>query len=153
MRIVRLVSVLVAVATALVAASPYVGTWKLDPAKSKYKKGSPPKEQTFEITESGANLDVVVKGTAAGGTPISSHIVVPAAGGPGKIVDGPSAYDGVSNKRMSESERETSYHKGSKVAYTVRSKISADGKTLTTNVKGTTAAGQTVAGTNVYTKQ
>jgi hypothetical protein len=152
MRIARLISVLAVVATALVAASPYVGTWKLDPAKSKYKTGSAPKEQTVAISESAGDLHVVVKGVASNGTPISSHTVVPAAGGAGKIVES-TAYDGVSNKRVSESERETSYSKGGKVIYTVHSKVSADGKTLTTHAKGMTAAGQMVEGTNVYSKQ
>jgi hypothetical protein len=137
---------------ALVAADPYVGTWKLDPAKSKYKTGTPPKDQTVTITESGADLHIVVKGTAADGSPISSHFVVPAAGGSGKVVES-NAYDGISGKRISPNERETSYMKGGKAVYTVHSKISADGKTLNTSVKGLNAAGQTVEGTSVSTKQ
>jgi hypothetical protein len=152
MRIAKSVCALVAFATALVAASPYVGTWKLDPAKSKYKTGAGPKEQTVTISESGGDLNIVVKGVASDGTPISSHYAVPAAGGAGKVVES-KVYDGISNKRISDSERETSYSKGGKVVYTVHSMVSPDGKTLTTHVKGTNSSGQMVEGTNVQTKQ
>jgi hypothetical protein len=152
MRSLKLPSIFLASAMTLVAASPYVGTWKLDPAKAKFKSGSPPKEQTVTISESGSDLHIVVKGVAADGTPVSSHYTVPAAGGAGKVLESP-AYDGISNKRISDSERETSYSKNGKVVYTVHSKVSADGKTLTTNVKGMNAAGQMVEGTMVQTKQ
>jgi hypothetical protein len=43
--------------------------------------------------------------------------------------------------------------KGGKVVYTVRSRISADGKTMTTTANGTNAAGKEVSGTNMYEKQ
>src|SRR3954471_10507817 len=135
MQSLKLPSMLLACGMALFAASPYVGTWKLDPAKSKFKSGSALKEQSVTISEAGSDLDIVVKGVAANGTPVSSHYTVPAAGGTGKILES-SAYDGISNKRISDNERETSYTKDGKVVYTVHSKVSADGKTLTTNVKG-----------------
>ena len=152
MRIAKSVCALVTFAAALSAASPYVGTWKLDAAKTKYKMGAAPKEQTVTISESGGDLNIVVKGVASDGTPVSSHYAVPIAGGAGKIVES-KVYDGISNKRVSDSERETSYSKGGKVVYTVHSMVSSDGKTLTTHVKGTNSAGQMVEGTNVQIKQ
>ena len=152
MQSLKLASTMIACAMAMFAASPYVGTWKLDPAKAKFKTGSSPKEQIVTISESGSDIDIVVKGVAADGKPVSSHYTVPAAGGPGKIMES-SVYDGISNRRISDRERETSYSKNGKVVYTVHSKVSADGKTLTTNVKGLNSAGQTVEGTMVQTKQ
>ena len=56
-------------------------------AKSKYKAGQPPKEQTVTIAEAGPNLDVTIKGTAADGSPIATHYTVPAAGGDGKVIE------------------------------------------------------------------
>jgi hypothetical protein len=152
MRITKLVLLPLALVMTLVAADSYVGTWKLDPAKTKYKTGSAPKEQTVTISESGGDLDIVVKGTAADGSPVSSHYTVPAAGGTGKIIES-TVYDGISNKRIGPNERETSYMKGGKVVYTVHSNVSSDGKTLTTHVKGLNAKGQMVEGTNVQVKQ
>ena len=151
MRYVRLVFMLLAAAAALVAADPFVGTWKGKPAKSKFKAGSAPKEQTVTISESSGDLDIAVKGTAADGTPISVHYTIPAAGGTGKVIESP--YEAVSGKRMNANERETSYSKGGKVVYTTTAKLSKDGKMLTVHSKGTNPAGQMVDGTVTYDKQ
>jgi hypothetical protein len=151
MRCVKLVFMLLAAAVALVAADPFVGTWKVNPAKSKFKSGAALKDQTVTISESGGDLDIAVKGTAADGTPVSTHYTVPAAGGSGKVIE--SSYEAVSGKRMSANERETSYSKGGKVVYTTHAKLAKDGKTLTVQSKGTNPAGQMVDGTVTYDKQ
>jgi hypothetical protein len=151
MRYVKLVFLFLAVAVALVAADPFVGTWKVNPAKSKFKTGTAPKEQTVTISEFGGDLDIAVKGTAADGTPMSTHYTVPSAGGGGKVVESP--YEAVSGKRMNANERETSYSKGGKVVYTTHAKLAKDGKTLTVHSTGTNPAGQTVDGTVTYDKQ
>src|SRR5690349_12531504 len=152
MKSARLCSVILAFAAALVAADPYTGTWKLDPAQTKYKTGAGPKEQTLTISESGSDLHIMVKGTNADGSPVSTHYSVPAAGGAGKVIES-AAYDAITNKRIGPRERETSYSKNGKVVYTVHSTVSADGKTLTTHVKGLNVAGQQVDGTQVLIKQ
>src|SRR5215469_5647053 len=96
MRYSKLVLVLLAFAGALIAADPFVGTWKLNAARSTYKTGMPPKEQTVTFSEEGSDLDVVVKGTSSDGQTISTHFTVPTAGGSGKIIESP--YEGVSAK-------------------------------------------------------
>jgi hypothetical protein len=151
MRYTRLVFVLVAFAATLIAADPFTGTWKLNSAKTKYKTGMPPKEQTVTFSEEGSDLHVVVTGTSSDGKPISTHFSVPAAGGTGKIIESP--YEAVSSKNISANERETDFSKGGKVVYTAKAKRSANGKTLTVTVKGTNPTGQSVAGANVYDKQ
>jgi len=148
----RIITVAAILAVALIAADPYVGTWKLDPAKSKYKTGTPPKDQTVTITETAGELHIMVKGMTADGSAVSSHFVIPVGGGAGKVVES-KAYDGITSKRISANERETGYMKGGKVVYTVHSKVSGDGKTLNTSVKGLNVAGQMVEGTSVSTKQ
>ncbi len=151
MRYTKLVFMFLGFAVMLMAADPFVGTWKLNSAKSKYTTGAPPKEQTVTISEEGADMHIMVKGTSSDGQPISSHYTVPSKGGTGKIVEG--SWEGISGKRPSETQRETSYTKGGKVVYTTRSKVSSDGKTMTVAVKGTNALGQMVDGTNVMEKQ
>ncbi len=151
MRYAKLVFMLLAPAVALMAADPFVGTWKLNPAESKFKVGAPYQEATITISESGSDVDVAVKGTAANGAPFSSHYTVPANGGIGKIVEG--SWEAVSGKLLNARERETSYSKGGKVSYTTHGKVSKDGKTLTVATKGTNAAGQAVDGVSVYDKQ
>ena len=133
------------------AADPFVGTWKMDTAKTKYTTGTPPKSQTVTIKEAGADLDVNVTGTAADGSPIASHYTVPAAGGVGKIISSP--YEGVTSKRSSPAERSVEYSKGGKVVYVTNSKLSADGKTLTVKSKGINPMGQNVDSTSILTKQ
>jgi len=142
---------LTGMAMLLAAADPFVGTWKMNPAKIKYKKGAPPKEQTLVISESGKDTVVKVDGIAADGSKIAAQYSVPSAGGPGKI-DTP-AWDGVNSKRLSDSEREMMYLKGGKTVYTTHSKISADGKSLTVASKGLNLLGKDVEGEVVYDKQ
>ena len=151
MRFPKLVFALLGLAATLVAAEPFAGTWKLNHDKSKYKTGAPAKEQTVTITEADGNLDVTIRGTAEDGTPILSHYTVPAAGGDGKVIESP--YDAVSGKSMGANQREVMYSKGGKVVFTIRTRISADGKTMTGTVKGTDAQGKPVEGTAVYDKQ
>ena len=151
MRLTRIAIALLGLAVVLSAADPFAGTWKLNPSKSKYKIGKPAKEQTVTITEEGSNLDVMIKGVSADGTPISSHYTVPAAGGDGKIIESP--YDAVSSKRPGPRHREIVYSKGGKAAMTVHTRVSANGKTLTATVKGTDLAGKPVDGESVLEKQ
>jgi hypothetical protein len=150
MRYSKPIVLVLAFASALLAADPFVGTWKLDTEKTKYKTGTPPKEQTVTFSEEGSELHVIVKGTSSDGQAISTHFIVPVAGGTGKIVESP--YDAVSAK-AGNNERETSFSKGGTVVYTAHAKCSANGKTMTVVVRGTNPSGQTVDGTNYYEKQ
>ena len=142
MRYAKLAFALLGLAATVVAADSFAGTWKLNLEKSKYKTGSPPKEQTATIAETGSDLEVTIRGTAADGTATMSHYTVPAQGGDGKIIQSP--YEAVSGKRIGPNEREVRYSKGGKVILTTHNTLSADGKTVTVNVKGTTAQGQPV---------
>ena len=151
MRYAKLAFALFGLAAVLIAAEPFAGTWKLNSAKTKYKTGKAPKEQTATIAEAGGDLDVTISGTAADGSAIMSHYTVPAQGGDGKIIQSP--YEAVSGKRMGENEREVRYSKGGKVVLTTHSKVSTDGKTLTVNVKGTDTQGKSVDAVVVYEKQ
>jgi hypothetical protein len=152
MRYAKFTFALLGLAAALTAADPFVGTWKLNPAKSKYKTGQPPKEQTVTITEAGKDLDVTIKGITAEGKPISSQYTVPAAGGQGRIIQSANA-DAVSGKRMGPNQREVAYSKAGKVTQTVQTRVSPDGKTLTARIKGTDPAGRPVDAVAVLEKQ
>ena len=151
MRYAKLAFALFGFAAVLIAAEPFAGTWKLNLEKSKYKTGTPPKEQTATIAEAGSDLEVTISGTAADGTATMSHYTVPAQGGEGKIIQTP--YEAVSGKRVGPNEREVRYSKGGKVILTTHNTVSADGKTVTVNVKGTSAQGQPVDAVVVYDKQ
>jgi hypothetical protein len=134
------------------AADPFVGTWKLNVSKSNYVAGTPPKEQTVTISDSGANQDTAVSLTAADGSSISYHFTVPAKGGTGSAVEG-GGFDAVTAKRINESTRETHFTQGGKEVRTVRTSVSKDGKTMQAKVKGTDAQGKPVDATLVFEKQ
>ncbi len=80
----------------LAQSTPFVGTWKLNPAKSKFTSGAPAKEEMATIQIVGDQDQVTVNGTAADGSPISMKYEMPEKGGAGKFLSGP--YDAVSGK-------------------------------------------------------
>lgn len=142
---------LFAFAGTLLAQSPFVGTWKLDTAKTKYTSGEPPKDVTLVIEEQGDNLQVTATGTNADGSPLSVKYTVPVKGGAGQVQEGP--YDAISSKSVSTNVRENSYSKNGKQVSSRRVVVSKDGKTIRSTVKGIDATGKTVAGTDVFEKQ
>jgi hypothetical protein len=81
----RLATLLLLVPTVIWGADPFTGTWKLNASKSKFDKGTPPKDQVVTITEAGGNLDTSVTNTPANGNAISYRYTVPAQGGTGEV--------------------------------------------------------------------
>lgn len=152
MRLKSSLLLLLGLAATMFAADPFVGTWKMNPAKTKYKVGTTPKEQTVTITEAGGDLTVKVMGISSDGTKIAYGYTIPASGGTGKLLDG-SPYDGVASKRFGPNEREVQYMKGGKQVYTTHSKVAADGSSLAVTAKGTGPLGKEVDGSVAYDKQ
>jgi len=130
---------------------PFLGTWKLNPAKCKFTAGAPPKEETFTVQLVGDHDQMTANGTAADGSAISLKFEVPAKGGVGKILAGP--FDGISAKMIDENAMKTSYMKGGKEIRTNQTTVSKDGKTMRVTIKGTDAQGKPAAGVLVFEKQ
>jgi hypothetical protein len=151
MRKIVYVIAMLAVAMPLFAADPFVGTWKLDPAKSKYTAGSAPKDVTIVIEEQGDSYQIAATGTYADGSPISVKYTIPKAGGTGTVQEGP--FDGVTSKRVSARVRENTYTKNGRETVSRRVVVSRDGKTLTNTVKGTDPQGKPLAGFDIFNKQ
>ncbi|MGI8962135.1 MAG: hypothetical protein ACR2IV_20730 [Bryobacteraceae bacterium] len=149
-RIVYVIAML-AVAIPLFAADLFVGTWKLDPAKSKYTAGSAPKDVTLVIEEQGENYQVTATGMYADGSPISVKYTVPKAGGTGTAQAGP--FDALTSKRVSARVRENRYTKNGKEIMLRRIVVSQDGNTLRNTAKGTDPQGKPLAGVDVFNKQ
>jgi len=143
---------LVASGVLLAQSNPLVGTWKLNPGKSKLTSGAPPKEEMFTVQMVGDQDQVTVTGTAANGSPISMKYEVPDKGGTGKfLVAGP--FDAVSGKFINDNTREITYIKGGNEMLHIHSVVSKDGKTMTNTTKGTDAQGNPVSGVLVWEKQ
>ena len=141
--------VLAVFASGLLAQSnPFVGTWKLNLAKTKIISGAPAKEQTVTIQMLGDQDQVT--GTAPDGSPLKYEI--PDKGGTGKfLAAGP--FDAVSSKRINDNTVEVSYLKGGKEMLHIYSVVSKDGKTMTNTTKGTDAQGKPFSRVAVWEKQ
>jgi hypothetical protein len=145
------ISALIAFATTLSAASPWIGTWKLNHTESNYTASALPKDETIVIEEQGDDLQTIVSGTYADGSPISIKYTLPKQGGAGDMQEGP--FDGVSSKLINSRTRQVTYKKAGKVIRSSHSNISEDGKTLRVKVKGTDVEGKPVSGLLVFNKQ
>jgi len=115
-------------AGALFAADPFVGAWRLDPARS---SGQIPKDETVTIQKHGSALSVDVQVTTAGPDPKSLLIrySAPAGGGLGRVEKGP--YDRVSLRRLDARSMETTYFSSGKEIRSTRGVVSGDGRTMT----------------------
>src|SRR4029077_9602222 len=110
--------VIIAAVAVSAQTDPLVGTWKFNPAKSKYSPGPAPKSNTAVVTAAGeGRLKVAATGEAADGTPLSlEHTVgtdrkdVPVKGSP--------AYDTLSSSRIDPNTTQQTRKKGGKVVQT-----------------------------------
>ena len=135
--------------TALAQSSdPLVGTWKLNPEKSKGSKGG---VTTIEAVGSGVKFDVEV--IAADGT--ASHWGFTANyDGKDNPVTGNSPYGNVvALTRVDAHTVQITSKQDGKPMVTSTIVLSADGKTRTTTTKGTDAKGQAIDTVSFYEKQ
>ena len=137
--------------------NPFVGTWKLNAAASKYTTGVAPKEITATIQMLGDQDQVTENGTAADGSHISLKYAFPDKGGPGKVLAGgnlaKSPFDGVSGKRIEDDTFEVSFMKRGKEMLQNQFVVSKDGKTLRETVRGFVPLGNPVSGVLVWERQ
>jgi len=134
------------------AADNWLGTWKLDVAKSKYNPGPGPKNLTlvFEATKEGIRLTsdgVNSEGKTTHGVYVSKF--------DGKDVpwEGNPDADTASAKKIDDNSYENIWKKGGKTTISAKAVVSEDGKTLTVTQVGTDSKGRTVNNTAVYDRQ
>ena len=139
--------------TAVMAADSNIGTWKLNPAKSKFSPGPAPKSQTLKIEAWGADgVKFTADGVGADGKP--SHWEFQAKYD-GKFVPfkGNPDADMLAYKRIDANTIESTTQFKGKPAVSGTAVVSADGKTRTLTQTGKNAKGQTVNNVVVYDKQ
>ena len=128
-----------------------MGTWKLNEAKSKIGTGSP-KNHTVVIETASEKVKITMDGVDAAGKPTHNEWT-------GKFdgkdypVTGDANSDTRSYKKINDRTFEVSAKKGSKVTVSGSVVVSADGKTRTAHVKGTSPSGEKYETTAVYDKQ
>jgi len=133
------------------AADGFLGTWKLNDAKSKLAPGTA-KNSTVVYSTMGDNMMVTIDGTDAAGKPMHNEWM-------GKFdgkdypVTGDSTSDARSIKNVDDHTLTFTVKKGDKVLFTGRIVLSADGKTRTVTTEGTDSSGKKITATAVYDKQ
>ena len=133
------------------AADGFIGTWKLNEAKSTLIAGTP-KNITVVYAAMGDTIKVTIDGTDAAGKPAHSEWT-------GKFdgkdypVTGDSSSDARSVKKVDDHTLTFNVKKGDKVLTTARIVLSADGKPRTVTTEGTDSAGKKLTATAVYDKQ
>jgi hypothetical protein len=139
------------VSTTAQAPDPFVGTWKLDVAKSTYKPGPAPKSLTVTIEAAGKGLKVAVDGVAGDGTPIKLGYTTMRDGKDTPVTGSP-LYDTAAGTQSSPTEVNIDYKKAGKLAMNAKAVVAKDGKTMNVTYTGTDPKGQAFTNVVVYTK-
>ncbi len=147
-----LLLVALAVNAAVAADDQHSGTWKMNPAKSKYSPGPAAKSVTLTIEADENHYKVNAEGIDGNGNP--THVQFDAKfDGKDYPATGLPVGDMVSLKRINASTIQVAQKKDGKTVMTVTSVVSKDGKTRTSTFKGTDAQGRDVNNVVVYDKQ
>ena len=154
MKALALALTLIAVPNAASAADPFVGTYKLNPAKSSSSGGQVPPELTLTISEDSSNLLIKTSGMTKSGSAIEADVLVlPKAGGTIKAPAGEKDYDSTVVSRKDPNTIDMSAVQKGKEKTRVKLALSRDGKTLTRSFTSTNAKGQPVTGTSVLERE
>lgn len=133
------------------AADAFLGTWRLNEAKSKIGPGAP-KNSTVVYEAAGDSIKVTIDGTGADGKPLHSEWTGKFDGKDYAVTGDPNvdmrAFTKVDDHTLTVSQK-----KGGNVTTTAKIVLSADGKTRTVTASGTDATGKKVSSTAVYEKQ
>ena len=139
-------------AAGMVAAQsdPFVGTWKLDVAKSKYDPGPAPKSQTRTWDASGK---VTVEGINAAGKPVTYGYPIMKDGKDYPTMGSvPNGADMISSKKIDANTVEANFKRAGKHAETTQFAVSEGGKMLTISAKGTNPDGSPFNNVTVWEK-
>jgi hypothetical protein len=132
---------------------PFIGTWRMNVAKSKYTPGPTPKSVTSTYEAVGQGYRVSVKNEPATG-PVQQYSYTSNLDGKDVPVTGnnPNA-DTIAVRRIDANTLETVNKKGGKTTTTQKNVVSADGKTRTVTTTGTDGTGQKINNVAVFEKQ
>lgn len=133
-------------------ANPFVGTWKLNLAKSKFT-GAPPKSETRTVEAQGNGLKVTYEGIAADGSAIAFSFTTNLDGKPVPFVGTVAGADMFAVKRIDSNTYTGTATKAGKEVGTTRTVVSKDGKVTTITTKATDANGQPISDVAVWDKQ
>lgn len=134
-------------------ADPFVGTYRLNSAKSTMTGDVPAAALTLVITEEGDNLVVATNGKRTDGTAIASKLAVPKKGGDVRVLEGAPSYDSAKATRTAPDTVQVVTLMKGKEGVRVQITLSPDRKVITRTIKGTNAQGKAVDGVSVLERQ
>ena len=135
--------------------NPFVGTWKMDPQKSKASPSPGPKEETRVVETQGDSVKGSYEGTAADGSRIAYGYTAKYDGKdyPLTGMGTPDGADTLALKRIDTNTYEVSAKRGGIVVMTARVVVSQNGKVTTITTKGTDVSGKPDSSVRVFYKQ
>ena len=147
--------VAISVPVAAQAQDTWLGTWKLNLAKSKYDPATlAPKSQTVkQEAVAGGGMKATVDGVDALGKPIHTENSTMFDGKASDIKGAPDANTTRVYKRIDNRTYEYVQSVGGKQTVTSRTVVAADGKTRTVTTTGKNTQGQTVHNVAVFDRQ
>ena len=137
-------------AAACFAASPQMGTWKLNEAKSKLVPGMG-KNTTVTYTEQKDKIKITVEGIDKDGKPTHS-VWVGKFDGKAYPVKGNLPYNSVAYRVVNDRTNDITAMKDGKIGWSGQITVAADGKSRTVTISGTDAQGKKFKGKVVYDK-
>jgi hypothetical protein len=139
----------------LAQGNPFVGTWKLNVAKSKFEPGPAPKSQTRTVVAEGEGAKYSFEGVRADGTPYSYSFTANYDGKDYPITGAgaPGGADTIAIKRVGTHKAEATLKKGGKEVGKSEAEVSKDGTVSTVKSKGKTPDGKEYSFESVFDKQ
>jgi hypothetical protein len=134
------------------AAENWLGTWKMNTAKSRYKPGPAPKSLTLVFESTADGIKLTSDGLDSEGNPTHGEYVSKFDGTDVPWTGNPDA-DAASASKIDDNSYRNVWKKDGKPTITAKAVVSKNGKTFTTFQKGTNAKGQAVNNTVVYDRQ
>jgi hypothetical protein len=132
---------------------PFLGTWKLNLAKSKFEPGPAPKSETRIVVTGPSGMNVSVDRLRGDGTRQEFEYTTNLDGKNYPIVgDGPEGADAISASLKGPNTMQVSISKNHRNIGTATISVSADGKSLTIKSAGTGANGVRFKNEAVYDK-
>jgi hypothetical protein len=131
--------------------NPLVGTWKMNPAKSKYSPGPAPRTATLKYQAEGQNLKRTNEGTDAEGKSANNEWVNIFDSQP-HSTPGP-GYDASTYTQIDAYTNYFTRLKAGKIIQAGFGVLSRDGKTFTVTTIGTGPNGEQINNVAVYDKQ
>ena len=155
MRRLRFLIAFSVISTAMLAAdSPFVGTWKLNVAKSKFAPGTAMKEVTVTFEAVGDEMKRTVVGVDADGQQVNQNSTIAWDGEAHKIEAPPDPPIMVAVKKVNNHTLDVTVKQpDGKALETVKAVVLHDGKSMTVTVKGEDLKGRKLDNTEVFEKQ